>query len=100
MKRKDIVNNLLKEGFKKDTISELTDKQLNLLYSRINEQSVMNLSKDDKVSIENAKKSKRPFITYENESDSIDTEIAENDDFYQMTTKKEISEMVKNKMKK
>lgn len=100
MKRKDIVNNLLKEGFKKDTISELTDKQLNLLYSRINEQSVMNLSKDDKVSIENAKKSKRPFITYENESDSIDTEIAENDDFYPMTTKKEISEMVKNKMKK
>lgn len=100
MKRKDIVEKLLKEGISQQTISVLNDKQLNLLFSRINEQeetqgTQLNISKNDTVGIENAKK---PFMTYEEEGiDSIDTELAE---FHPMTTKKEISEMVKSKLKK
>jgi hypothetical protein len=103
MKRKNIVEKLLNEGISQRTICDLNDKQLNLLYNRINEQtkSPINVSKDDKTSIENAKKSKTPFMTYEEEAiDSIDTEIAEDDKFHPMTTKGEISEMVKKKLKK
>lgn len=103
MKRKYIVEKLLKEGISRRTLSVLNDKQLNLLFSRINEQeetqgAQLNISKNDTVGIENAKKLKKPFMTYEEEG--IDTELAEDDEFHQMMTKEEISEMVKSKLKK
>ena len=101
MKRKDIVKKLLKEGISRRTLIDLNDKQLNLLFNRINEQektqgAQLNISKNDTVGIENAKKEKKPFMTYEEEEE----EIEDDDKFHPMTTKKEISEMVKSKLKK
>ncbi len=96
MKRKDIVKKLLKEGISRRTIIDLNDKQLNLLFNRINEQTTLNISKNDTVGIENAKKVKKPFMTYEQEEE----EIEDDDEFHPITTKKEISEMVKSKLKK
>lgn len=98
MKRKDIVSKLIKEGFSEKTLTNLNDKQLNLLFNRLNEQatSVINVSKDDKINIEKAKKGKTPFITYE-EDESMNLE---NEKFHPITTKKEITEMIMNKLKK
>jgi len=101
MKRKDIVKKLLKEGISRRTLSVLNDKQLNLLFNRINEQeetqgAQLNISKNDTVGIENAKREKKPFMTYEEEEE----EIEDDDKFHPMTTKKEISEMIKSKLKK
>lgn len=100
MKRKDIVKKLLKEGISRRTISVLNDNQLNLLFNRINEQeeTTLNIPKGNRVAIENAKKSNAPFITYEEEE--IETELEDDDEFHPMTTKKEINEMIKNKLKK
>ena len=101
MKRKDIVKKLLKEGISRRTLIDLNDKQLNLLFNRINEQeetqgAQLNISKNDTVGIENAKREKKPFMTYEEEEE----EIEDDDKFHPMTTKEEISEMVKSKLKK
>jgi hypothetical protein len=101
MKRKDIVKKLLKEGISRRTLIDLNDKQLNLLFNRINEQeetqgAQLNISKNDTVGIKNAKSEKKPFMTYEEEEE----EIEDDDKFHPMTTKKEISEMIKSKLKK
>jgi hypothetical protein len=101
MKRKDIVKKLLKEGISRRTLIDLNDKQLNLLFNRINEQektqgAQLNISKKDTVGIENAKREETPFMTYEEEGE----EIEDDDKFHPMTTKEEISEMVKSKLKK
>ena len=96
MKRKDIVKKLLKEGISRRTLIDLNDKQLNLLFNRINEQTTLNIPKNDTVGIENAKKAKKPFMTYEQEEE----EIEDDDEFHPITTKKEISEMIKSKLKK
>jgi hypothetical protein len=102
MRRKDIVKKLLKEGISRRTLSVLNDKQLNLLFSRINEQeetqgAQLNISKDDPEGIENARRLKKSFMTYEEE---IGDELPNDEKFHQMMTKEEISEMVKSKLKK
>lgn len=98
MKRKELVDKLINEGFTTNTLCNLSDKQIELLSSRIiNEQkeTTINVSKDDKVSIENAKKTKKPFMTYEEEETCEDC----NKEYHPMTTKKEISEMIQSKLK-
>lgn len=104
MLRVEIVDKLLKEGFSERTLCNLTDNQIKALNERIvvsEQESTINIPKDDKLGIENAKKQKKPFMTYEEDESDIVIEFEEEEDkFHPMTTKKEISEMVKKKMKK
>jgi hypothetical protein len=97
MKRKNIVEKLLKEGISQQTISVLNDKQLNLLFNRINEQ-ILNIPKGNTDAIKKAQDSEEEYMTYEEEE--IETELEDDDEFHPMTTKNEINEMIKNKLKK
>jgi|SaaInl85LU_5_DNA_1037374.scaffolds.fasta_scaffold17346_3 hypothetical protein len=65
MKRKDIVNKLLSEGFSSKFISNLTDKQLNSLSKRVLSEETLNIPKDDQQAISNAKQNNKTFETYE-----------------------------------
>lgn len=67
MKRNEIVESLLSEGFSEKTLVKFSDKQLISLHERIFSEETVNISKDDKVAIDQAKKSKQPFVTYEQE---------------------------------
>ena len=69
MKRNEIVESLLKEGFSEKTLVKFNDKQLNDLAVRIFSEETVNIPKDDLQSIEAAKKEKKPFVTYEQEVD-------------------------------
>jgi len=74
MKRKDIVANLLKEGFSDKTLASLSDKQLAVLSERVlgeqyysNEVNPVHIPKTDMNAINLAKQKKEKFITYEGE---------------------------------
>jgi hypothetical protein len=74
MKRNEIVEKLMKEGFSEKTLVKLSDKQLGLMAERmLGEQSpttqsgVENISSSDTAGIQDAKQRKKKFVTYEGE---------------------------------
>lgn len=87
MKRQDIVNKLLKEGFSEKTLVNFSDKQLEKLSGMIVSET-LNIHKDDKQAIDKAKMDKKSFDTYEgdmSEEDDVnekkEEDIDENTDF-------------------
>jgi len=71
MKRKEIINKLLKEGFSEKTLVNFTDNQLKTLSSRIlRESDVMISKKDPKMSekLDQAKKENKSIETYESKN--------------------------------
>jgi hypothetical protein len=72
MKRSQIIQKLLKEGFSEKTLVNFNDKQLKALSTRIlseQEDGVEHIPQADASAIDNAKKTKKRFVTYEEESD-------------------------------
>ncbi len=79
MKRQDIINKLMNEGFSQKTLVNLNDKQLHMLAERIlseqytitgygsKETNPVNVSKSDTNAITTLKQQKKPFVTYEGE---------------------------------
>jgi hypothetical protein len=71
MKRNEIVEKLMKEGFSEKTLVKLNDKQLGMMAERmLGEQStpnagVENIPATDTQSIQAAKQQKKKFVTYE-----------------------------------
>jgi hypothetical protein len=63
------IAHLLYEGFSMSTLENLNNKQLDALYQRINEQTsgTLNIPKSDTAAVDNAKKQKSTFVTYEEE---------------------------------
>jgi hypothetical protein len=68
MKRPELVKKLMNEGLSEKLLSNLTDKQLNDLSERVLSEETLNIPKDDKQSIEQAKKGSQAFVTYEEDS--------------------------------
>ena len=60
---------LLYEGFSMSTLENLNNQQLDVLYKKINEQTsgTLNIPTTDTAAIDNAKKQKKAFVTYEEE---------------------------------
>jgi hypothetical protein len=68
MKRQDIVNRLIKEGFSQKTLMNFTDKELTTLSSRVLGESEVMISKTDpmlKQKVDTAKKENKTIETYE-----------------------------------
>jgi hypothetical protein len=65
MKRPEIVKKLMNEGLSEKLLSNLTDKQLKDLSERVLSEETLNIPKDDKPSIDQAKKGGQAFVTYE-----------------------------------
>lgn len=73
MKRNEIIEKLIKEGFSEKTLVNFTDKQLNLLADRmLNEEDVMISKKDPQLQqkIVTAKKQNKTIETYEEKKPS------------------------------
>ena len=68
MKRPEIVKKLMNEGLSEKLLSNLTDRQLKDLSDRFLSEETFNIPKDDKQSIEQAKKDGQAFVTYEEDS--------------------------------
>ena len=70
MKRNEIVQRLMVEGFSPKTLVNMTDKQLNMLSVRILSEGTVMIPKDSPTyvaDVEAAKKSKKTIETYEGE---------------------------------
>lgn len=127
MKRNEIVENLLKEGFSEKTLVKFSDKQLSELYGRIIGESDIMISKKDPQAaqkIADAKKQNKSIETYEEKkpssglskekkskvvkkSKSIKKENTEvkswletiaEDNFHSFTSKNEIMELIQTKL--
>jgi phenylalanyl-tRNA synthetase alpha subunit len=73
MKRSQIIDNLIKEGFSEKTLVRFSDKQLSDLHQRIISESDVMISKQDpnlQQKVADAKKSKKSIETYEEEKPS------------------------------
>lgn len=68
MKRPELVKKLMNEGLSGKLLSNLTDKQLKDLSERVLSEETLNIPKDDKPSIDQAKKGGQAFVTYEQDS--------------------------------
>ena len=68
MKRPELVKKLMNEGLSEKLLSNLTDKQLKDLSERVLSEETLNIPKDDKPSIDQAKKGGQAFVTYEEDS--------------------------------
>tara|TARA_B110000858_G_scaffold177524_1_gene212597 strand:+ start:995 stop:1600 length:606 start_codon:yes stop_codon:yes gene_type:complete len=68
MKRPELVKKLMNEGLSGKLLSNLTDKQLKDLSERVLSEETLNIPKDDKPSIDQAKKGGQAFVTYEEDS--------------------------------
>jgi len=68
MKRPELVKKLMNEGLSEKLLSNLTDKQLKDLSERVLSEETLNIPKDDKPSIDQAKKGGQSFVTYEEDS--------------------------------
>jgi len=79
MKRKEIINKLIKEGFSEKTLIILSDKQLGLLSERILKESEVLIPKDklDTPEVQNLKNKKEIIRTYEN-----DSTVGQDDDMF------------------
>lgn len=75
MNRKDVVQRLIKEGITNRTLATMSDKQLKMLADRfLSEQTQLsaapvNVSKTDVKTITSLKQQKKPFATYEGQSE-------------------------------
>lgn len=65
MKRVDTIKQLINEGFTDKFLSKLNDRQLKDLSERVLSEQTLNIPKDDKASIDQAKNEKKQFVTYE-----------------------------------
>ena len=71
MKRKDIIEKLLSEGFSEKTLSRMGDKELAVLAKTVLKEEDVMISKKDPLlqqKVTNAKKSNQTIVTYEEES--------------------------------
>ena len=68
MKRPELVKKLMNEGLSGKLLSNSTDKQLKDLSERVLSEETLNIPKDDKPSIDQAKKGGQAFVTYEQDS--------------------------------
>ena len=71
MKRKDIIEKLLSEGFSEKTLSRMGDKELAVLSKTVLKEEDVMISKKDPLlqqKVTNAKKSNQTIVTYEEES--------------------------------
>jgi len=75
MNRKDVVQRLIKEGITNSTLATMSDKQLKMLADRfLSEQTQLsaapvNVSRTDVKTITSLKQQKKPFATYEGQSE-------------------------------
>jgi len=67
MKRLDMIKMLIQEGLSEKTLVNFSDEQIFALSKRMLGEQVLNVSKDNKVAIDQAKKTKQNFVTYEEE---------------------------------
>jgi len=70
MKRNEIVEKLIKEGFSEKTLVKFTDKQLSDLSSRIIGESITNVASTDVKTQDELRKKKLPFQVYSEENPS------------------------------
>jgi hypothetical protein len=70
MKRNEIVEKLIKEGFSEKTLVKFTDKQLSDLSSRIIGESITNVASTDVKTQDELRKKKLPFQVYSEEKPS------------------------------
>ena len=80
MKRAEIIEKLLSEGFTEKTLSRLGDRQLATLAKTVlSEEDVMISKKDPQLAqkVANAKKSNQTIVTYEEEMKEEESEIEE-----------------------
>jgi hypothetical protein len=110
MKRKEIIEKLLSEGFTEKTLSRLGDKQLSILVKTvIKESDVMISKKDPQVSqkVDAAKKQNKTIETYEEEDKEVENESNEIEEwvlnlaetkYTQFTSKKDIMKIISEKM--
>jgi len=83
MKRKDIIEKLLFEGFSEKTLSRLSDGQLTTLAKTVlSEEDVMISKKDPQLAqkVDKAKKSNQTIVTYEEEMKEDETKIPNKDE--------------------
>lgn len=71
MERKEIIFALINEGFSLETLSVLNDNQLTILSNRILTEQTVNIPKENKQAIDQAKKEKKQFTVYEEGEKSI-----------------------------
>ena len=71
MKRKDLVNKLIKEGFNIETLVGMNDKQLINFHKKIMNEDLMVSKKDPQYTqkVSNAKKENKTIETYENKNE-------------------------------
>lgn len=67
MKRLDMIKMLIQEGLSEKTLVNFSDEQIFALSKRMLGEQVLNVSKDNKAAIDQAKKTKQNFVTYEEE---------------------------------
>lgn len=80
MKRKDIIEKLLSEGFSEKTLSRMGDKELTVLAKTVLKEEVVMVSKNSPTAaadIANAKKQNKTIETYEEESKEEEEETNE-----------------------
>jgi hypothetical protein len=91
MKRKDIIEKLLSEGFSEKTLSRMGDKELTVLAKTVLKEAVMIKSGNVK-DIENAKKLGKTIETYEEKSEEGD----ENEEWSHVQKENEVESWVLN----
>lgn len=89
MKRNEIVERLINEGFSEKTLVKFNDKQLNDLSIRIFGEATKMIPKEKTADIAAAQKNKETFMTYEGEVDETEN-----------PTNKQLKALDKNKNKK
>jgi len=67
MKRNEIVESLINEGFTEKTLVRFSDKQLSTLYERIIGEGITKVSATDTKTQDELKRAKKPFEVYEGE---------------------------------
>ena len=93
MKRKDIIEKLLSEGFSEKTLSRMGDKELAVLAKTVLKEAVMIKSGNIK-DIENAKKLGKTIETYEEESE--EGKDVENEEWSHVQKENEVESWVLN----
>lgn len=65
MRRTQLIEKLMSEGFSEKTLVKFNDNQLEKFAKKILGEQTLNIPKDNKVAIDTAKKTKQTFVTYE-----------------------------------
>jgi hypothetical protein len=93
MKRKDIIEKLLSEGFSEKTLSRMGDKELTVLAKTVLKETVM-IKSSNTAEIENAKKLGKTIETYEEESG--EEKEVENEEWSHVQKENEVESWVLN----